>query len=152
MYLLPARVLVHAGAGGVGLLLIQMLKRVGAQIFATVSTAAKADLAREAGADSVILYTQQDFEEEIQKSTEGQGLRIVFDAVGQTTFLKSIGCLGRRGHMVLYGQASGAVPPFDSGLLRNGSCFLTRPPSGSGSRNQGPRYGLWDKRSDVRPS
>ncbi len=121
------RVLVHAGAGGVGLLLIQMLKRVGAQIFATVSTEAKADLAREAGADSVILYTQQDFEQEIEKGTEGQGLRIVFDAVGQTTFLKSIGCLGRRGHMVLYGQASGAVPPFDSGLLRNGSCFLTRP-------------------------
>ena len=121
------RVLVHAGAGGVGLLLIQMLKRVGAQIFATVSTQAKADLAREAGADSVILYTQQDFQQEIQKGTEGQGLRIVFDAVGQTTFLKSIGCLGRRGHMVLYGQASGPVPPFDSGLLRNGSCFLTRP-------------------------
>ncbi len=123
-------VLVHAGAGGVGLLLIQMLKRVGAQVFATVSTEAKADLAREAGADSIILYTQQDFEQEIQKSTDGKGLRMVFDAVGQTTFLKGINCLGRRGHMVLYGQASGPVPPFDSGLLRNGSCFLTRPSLG----------------------
>ncbi len=124
------RVLVHAGAGGVGLLLIQMLKRVGAQVFATVSTEAKADLAREAGADSVILYTQQDFEQEIHKSTEGKGLKMVFDAVGQTTFLKGISCLGRRGHMVLYGQASGPVPPFDSGLLRNGSRFLTRPSLG----------------------
>ncbi len=83
------RVLVHAGAGGVGLLLIQVLKRVGAQVFATVSTEAKADLAREAGADSVILYTQRDFEQEIQKSTEGKGLRMVFDAVGQTTFLRA---------------------------------------------------------------
>ena len=124
------RVLVHAGAGGVGLLLIQMLKRGGAQVFATVSTQAKADLAREAGADSVILYTQQDFEAEIQNSTDGKGLQMVFDAVGQTTFLKSINCLGRRGHMVLYGQASGPVPPFDSGLLRNGSRFLTRPSLG----------------------
>jgi NADPH2:quinone reductase len=124
------RVLVHAGAGGVGLLLIQMLKRVGAQVFATVSTEAKADLARQAGADSIILYTQQDFEEEIKRRTVGNGLQMVFDAVGQTTFLKGINCLGRRGHMVLYGQASGPVPPFDSGLLRNGSRFLTRPSLG----------------------
>ena len=124
------QVLVHAGAGGVGLLLIQMLKRVGAQVFATVSTQAKADLARDAGADSVILYTQQDFEEEIQKSTEGKGLQMVFAAVGQTTFLKGVNALGRRGYMVLYGQASGSVPSFDSDLLRSGSRFLTRPSLG----------------------
>jgi NADPH2:quinone reductase len=118
---------VHAGAGGVGLLLIQMLKKVGAYVFTTVSTEAKADLAREAGADVTINYTQQDFAEEVKKATAGQGVRIVFDAVGQTTFDNSIKCLGRRGFMVLYGQASGPVGKIDSGVLRNGSRFLTRP-------------------------
>ncbi len=124
------RTLVHAGAGGVGLLLVQMLKKVGAYVFSTVSTEAKAELAREAGADEVIIYTQQDFQQEVHKATEGAGLRVVYDAVGKTTFTQSIECLGRRGHMVLYGQASGPVPPFDSGALRNGSLFLTRPSLG----------------------
>ena len=124
------RVLVHAGAGGMGLLLIQMLKRLGAHVLTTVSTEAKGELATEAGADAVIYYTLQDFEEEVKKATDGQGLRIIFDAVGQTTFAKGLNCLGRRGYMVLYGQASGPVGPIDSGALRNGSLFLTRPSLG----------------------
>ena len=124
------RALVHAGAGGMGLLLIQMLKRLGVQVFTTVSTDAKAQLAKDAGADNVILYTRQDFEEEVKKATDGQGVRIVYDAVGQTTFEKGLNCLGRRGHMALFGQASGPVGSFDSGALRNGSLFLTRPSLG----------------------
>ena len=124
------RVLVHAGAGGMGLLLIQMLKRLGVQIFTTVSTDAKAQLAKYAGADNVILYTQQDFEEEIKKATDGQGVSIVYDAVGQTTFEKGLNCLGKRGYMALFGAASGAIGPVDSGLLRDGSRFLTRPSLG----------------------
>ena len=122
--------LVHAGAGGMGLLLIQMLKRLGVHVFTTVSTEAKGELASEAGADKVIYYTRQDFEEEIKKAAGGEGLRIIFDAVGQTTFAKGLNCLGRRGYMALYGQASGPVGPLDSGALRNGSLFLTRPSLG----------------------
>ncbi len=122
--------LVHAGAGGMGLLLIQMLKRLGVQVFTTVSTEAKGELASEAGADTVIYYTRQDFEEEVKKATGGEGLRIIYDAVGQTTFAKGLNCLGRRGYMALYGQASGPVGPIDSGALRNGSLFLTRPSLG----------------------
>ena len=121
------RTLVHAGAGGVGLLLIQMLKQLGAYVFSTVSTDAKAELAKGAGADAIIMYTQQDFEEEIKKATNGEGVKMVYDAVGRTTFDKSVKSLGRRGHMVLYGAASGAVPPMETGALRNGSLFLTRP-------------------------
>ena len=121
------RVLVHAGAGGVGLLLIQMVKRLGGYVFSTVSTEAKAELARGAGADQVILYTQQDFAEEIKKATGGSGIQVVYDAVGHTTFDKSISCLGRRGYMVLYGAASGPVPPVDPRVLGNGSLYLTRP-------------------------
>jgi len=124
------RALVHAGAGGMGLLLIQMLKRLGVQVFTTVSTDAKAQLAKDAGADSVILYTQQDFEEEVKKGTDGQGVRIVYDAVGQTTFEKGLNCLGQRGYMALFGAASGAIGPVDSGVLRDGSRFLTRPSLG----------------------
>ena len=124
------RALVHAGAGGMGLLLIQMLKRLGVQIFTTVSTDAKAQLAKYAGADNVILYTQQDFEEEIKKATDGQGVSIVYDAVGQTTFEKGLNCLGKRGYMALFGAASGAIGPVDSGVLRDGSRFLTRPSLG----------------------
>ena len=120
-------VLVHAGAGGMGLMLIQMLSRLGARVFTTVSTEAKAELAKGAGADTVINYAEQDFEEEIKKATGGEGLRIIFDAVGLTTFAKGLNCLGRRGYMALYGAASGPVPLVDSGLLRNGSLFLTRP-------------------------
>ena len=103
------QVLVHAGAGGMGLLLIQLLKRLGVHVFTTVSTEAKAEMATQAGADQTILYTQQDFEEEISKATGGQGVHMVLDAVGQTTFEKGFKCLGRRGYMVLYGQAGGAV-------------------------------------------
>jgi NADPH2:quinone reductase len=121
------RVLVHAGAGGVGLLLIQMVKRLGGYVFSTVSTDAKAQLARGAGADQVILYTQQDFAAEVKKATDGKGVQAVYDAVGKTTFDKSISCLARRGYMVLYGQASGPAPPIDPRILSNGSLFLTRP-------------------------
>ena len=121
------RVLVHAGAGGTGLLLTQMIKRLGGYVFSTVSTEAKAELSRGAGADHVVIYTQQDFAEEVKRVTGGAGVQAVYDGVGQTTFDKSIGCLARRGYMVLYGQASGPVPPLDPRILGNGSRFLTRP-------------------------
>jgi NADPH:quinone reductase len=121
------KVLIHAGAGGVGLLLIQMVKRLGGYVFTTVSTEAKAELARGAGADQVILYTRQDFADEVKQATNGQGVQVVYDAVGKTTFDKSVSCLGRRGYMVLYGQASGPVPPVDPRTLGNGSLYLTRP-------------------------
>ena len=124
------RVLVHAGAGGMGLWLIQLLKRLGVFVHTTVSTEEKADLAAGAGADHVILYTRQDFEEEIRREADGQGIKMVMDAVGATTFEKSMRLLGRRGYMALYGQASGAVDQVDSGLLRSGSLFLTRPSLG----------------------
>lgn len=123
-------VLVHAGAGGVGLLLIQMLRRIGCKIFSTVSTDDKAQLAMEAGADSVIIYTSNDFEKEIERMTHGDGLKMVFDAVGRTTFNKGISCLRPRGYMVLYGQASGSVQELDTNTLRTGSKFLTRPSLG----------------------
>jgi NADPH2:quinone reductase len=121
------RTLIHAGAGGVGLLLIQMVKSLGGYVFSTVSTDAKADLAREAGADHVILYTQQDFADEVKKATNGEGVQVVYDSVGKTTFDQSLSCLAPRGYLVLYGQASGAVPPMDPHVLGNGSVFLTRP-------------------------
>ncbi len=121
------RTLIHAGAGGVGLLLIQMVKALGGYVFSTVSTDAKADLAREAGADHVILYTRQDFAEEIKKATNGEGVQAVYDSVGKTTFDQSMTCLAPRGYLVLYGQASGPVPAMDPRVLGNGSLFLTRP-------------------------
>jgi NADPH2:quinone reductase len=121
------RTLIHAGAGGVGLLLIQMVKSLGGYVFSTVSTDAKADLAREAGADHVILYTQQDFADDVKKATNGEGVQVVYDSVGKTTFDQSLSCLAPRGYLVLYGQASGAVPPMDPRVLGNGSLFLTRP-------------------------
>lgn len=120
--------LIHAAAGGVGLLLIQMVKNIGARVIGTVSTTAKADLARAAGADEVILYTEQDFETETRRLTGGKGVAVVYDSVGQDTFLKSLNCLAPRGMLALFGQSSGAVPPFDPGLLaQKGSLFLTRP-------------------------
>ena len=134
--LLGDSVLVHSGAGGVGLLLIQMCKALGAYVYSTVSTEAKAELARGAGADHVILYTQQDFAAEISKATDGAGLQAVFDAVGKDTFDGSIACLAPRGYMVLYGQASGAVPPVDPRVLGNGSKFLTRPGLGDYTANR----------------
>jgi NADPH2:quinone reductase len=120
--------LVHAAAGGVGLLLVQVAKRRGAKVFGTVSTEEKARLAREAGADEVILYTQKDFLAEVKRLTNGRGLDVVYDSVGQTTFEKSLDCLRPRGYMVLFGQSSGPVPPFNLGTLAaKGSLFVTRP-------------------------
>ncbi len=120
--------LVHAAAGGVGLLLIQMAKRRGAVVIGTTSTEEKARLAREAGADHVIVYTQQDFEQEVMRITDGRKVQVVYDSVGKDTFDKSLNCLALRGMMVLYGQSSGPVPPFDPQILaQKGSLFLTRP-------------------------
>jgi NADPH2:quinone reductase len=120
--------LVHAAAGGVGLLLCQMAKMRGARVIGTVSTEAKAKLAREAGADEVILYTTQDFEAEVKRITGGAGVPVVYDSVGKTTFDKSLNCLAPRGVMALYGQSSGPVPPLDPAILnQKGSLFLTRP-------------------------
>lgn len=130
------RVLVHSGAGGVGLLLIQMCKMRGAYVYTTVSTDAKAELARNAGADCVILYTQQDFAAEIARETGGAGLNAVFDAVGKDTFEGSLASLAPRGYLALYGQASGAVPPVDPRILGNGSKFLTRPGLGDYTANR----------------
>jgi len=120
--------LVHAAAGGVGQLLVQIAKIRGAQVIATVSTPEKGDLARTAGADQVILYTQQDFADETRRLTDGQGVEVVYDGVGKATFLKSLDCLKLRGTMVLYGLASGPVDPLNPQLLnQKGSLFLTRP-------------------------
>jgi NADPH2:quinone reductase len=121
-------VLIHAGAGGTGLLLIQMAKARGARVFTTVSTEEKAELARAAGADEIILYTREDFAEKVKKLTSGPGLPVVYDSVGKTTFEKSLTVLRPRGLMVLFGGASGAVPPFDLIRLSTmGSLFVTRP-------------------------
>jgi NADPH2:quinone reductase len=123
--------LVHAAAGGVGLLLCQMARRIGARVIATVSTEETAALAREAGADDVILYTQADFESEVKRLTAGAGVQAVYDSVGRTTFAKGLNCLARRGMMVLFGQSSGPVEPFDPQILnQKGSLFLTRPTLG----------------------
>jgi NADPH2:quinone reductase len=129
--------LVHAAAGGVGLLLVQMAKRRGARVIGTVSTAEKARFAREAGADEVILYTEKDFESEVKRLTGGAGIQVVYDSVGQATFDKSLACLAPRGYLVLYGQASGPVPPFDPQVLNaRGSLFLTRPTLAHYTRNR----------------
>ena len=120
--------LVHAGAGGVGLLLTQIAKMRGARVLTTVSNDGKAKLSREAGADHVVLYTKQDFEEAVIEVTGGKKLQVVYDSVGKTTFDKSLNCLAPRGMAVLFGQSSGAVPPFDAQVLsQKGSLFLTRP-------------------------
>jgi len=120
--------LIHAAAGGAGLLLVQMAHHLGARVLATVSTEAKAALAREAGADEVILYTQEDFEAETKRLTDGRGVDVVYDSVGLTTFAKGLNVLRPRGMMVLYGAASGMVPPIDPMVLSTkGSLFLTRP-------------------------
>ncbi len=121
-------VLVHAAAGGLGLLLVQVAKLRGARVIGTVSTDEKARAAKQAGADDVILYIQQDFEAEVKRLTEGKGVDAVYDSVGKTTFDKSLNCLKRRGYLVLCGQSSGVVPPFDPQILNaKGSLFLTRP-------------------------
>jgi NADPH2:quinone reductase len=120
--------LVHAGAGGVGLLLTQMASRIGAKVITTVSTKAKAELSREAGASEVILYSEQDFEAEVKRLTEGKGVDVVYDSVGKDTFDKSLNCLRPRGLLALFGASSGPVPPFDlAQLAGKGSLFVTRP-------------------------
>ena len=120
--------LVHAAAGGVGLLLCQIAKLRGARVIGTVSTREKAELARAAGADEVMLYTEQDFEAEVKRLTNGVGLQVIYDSVGKTTFEKGLNCLAPRGMMVLYGQSSGPVGPLDPQVLsQKGSLFLTRP-------------------------
>jgi NADPH:quinone reductase len=128
----PARVgdlaLVHAGAGGVGLLLIQLLKQKGARVFTTVSTPEKAVLAQEAGADETIVYTETDFVEAVKKFTHGKGVHVAYDSVGKTTYEGSLNVLRPLGMLVLFGQSSGPVPPIDPLLLsQKGSLFLTRP-------------------------
>jgi NADPH2:quinone reductase len=120
--------LVHAAAGGVGLLITQMAHHIGARVIATVSTEEKAKLAREAGADDVILYTQQDFEAETKRLTDGKGVDVVYDSVGKTTFDKGLNVLRARRMMVLFGGSSGAVPPFDLiTLAQKGSLYVSRP-------------------------
>ena len=120
--------LIHAAAGGVGLLLVQMAKRIGARVIATVGTDEKAKLASEAGADDVIVYTRQDFEAETKRLTDGKGVHVIYDGVGKTTFDKDLNLLRPRGYLALFGASSGPVPPFNPILLaQKGSLFLTRP-------------------------
>jgi NADPH2:quinone reductase len=121
-------VLIHAAAGGVGLLLVQMAKRLGARVIGTAGNEDKAKLARAAGADEVILYNEQDFETETKRLTDGAGVHVVYDGVGKSTFEKDLNVLRLRGHLVLFGGSSGAVPPFDLiQLSQKGSLYLTRP-------------------------
>jgi NADPH:quinone reductase len=120
--------LIHAGAGGVGLLLTQMAARIGARVITTVSTEEKAELSREAGASNVILYTEKEFEPEVKGLTGGKGVDVVYDSVGKTTFEGSLNCLRPRGLLALFGASSGPVPPFDLiQLSGRGSLFVTRP-------------------------
>jgi NADPH:quinone reductase len=120
--------LIHAAAGGVGLLLVQMAKMIGAHVIGTAGSEEKARLAKEAGADEVILYTQKDFEEETKRITANKGVHVVYDGVGKTTFDKDLNILRPRGYLVLFGGSSGAVPPFDLiKLSQKGSLFITRP-------------------------
>jgi len=120
--------LIHAAAGGVGMLVVQMAHNIGARVIGTVSTDEKARLARDAGADEIILYSKSDFEAETKRLTANKGVDVVYDSVGRTTFDKSLNVLRPRGMMVLFGGSSGAVPPFDPIVLtQKGSLFLTRP-------------------------
>jgi NADPH2:quinone reductase len=122
------KALIHAGAGGVGLLLTQIAIKLGARVITTVSTPAKAELSHEAGASEVILYTKQDFEAEVKRLTDGKGVDVVYDSVGKTTFEASLNCLRPRGLLALFGASSGPVPPFDLiQLSGKGSLFITRP-------------------------
>jgi NADPH2:quinone reductase len=120
--------LIHAAAGGVGLLLVQMAKRIGARVIATAGTHDKAQLARDAGADECIVYTESDFETETKRLTNGEGVHVVYDGVGKATFDRDLNVLRPRGYLVLFGGSSGAVPPFDLiALSQKGSLFITRP-------------------------
>ena len=121
-------VLIHAAAGGTGLLLVQMARMRGARVIGAVSSEEKEKLARDAGADEVIRYTERDFEAEVKRLTDGRGVNAVYDSVGRDTFMKSLGCLRPHGYLVLFGQSSGAVAPFDPQLLNSaGSVYLIRP-------------------------
>ena len=141
------RCLIHAAAGGVGLLLVQMARRAGAYIIGTAGTEEKAARARATGADEVILYREQDFVAGVKELTRGQGVHVVYDSVGRTTFLKGLDVLVPRGMMVLYGASSGPVPPFDPQLLnQKGSLFLTRPTLGHYIRD---REELMQRATDV---
>ncbi|MBA2684717.1 MAG: quinone oxidoreductase [Gemmatimonadaceae bacterium] len=125
-------ILIHAAAGGVGLLMTQIAHRIGARIIGTTSTDEKAALAREAGADEIVLYTKEDFQEAARRITEGVGVSVVYDSVGKTTFLKSLDSLEPRGYMVLFGGSSGPAPSIDPMILNpKGSLFLTRPTLGN---------------------
>jgi NADPH2:quinone reductase len=137
--------LVHAAAGGLGFLLTQMAKLRGARVFATVSTEEKAELARRAGADEIILYTQTNFDEEIIRLTDGGRVDVVYDGVGRNTFEKSLRCLKPRGLLALYGASSGPVPPFDLGrLAQMGSLYITRPISTDYVRTRGELSAITD--------
>jgi NADPH2:quinone reductase len=122
------RCLVHAAAGGVGLLLCQIAKLRGAHVIGTVSTEEKAELARRAGADDIVFYEREDLVAAVKRLTGGKGVDVVYDGVGRATFEKSLDCVRARGMIVLYGQSSGPVPPFEIQLLnQKGSLFVTRP-------------------------
>ena len=123
-------ILVHAGAGGVGLLMIQIARMIGCKIITTVSNKEKAQLAKNAGADHIILYTETDFLTEVRNITNGQGVQVAYDSVGLTTYEKSLASLAQRGYLVLFGQSSGVVPPISPLILNKGSNFLTRPALG----------------------
>lgn len=121
-------ILLHAAAGGVGLLLVQMAKKIGAKVIGTVGNKEKAKLAKENGADEIIIYTEEDFEEKVKELMNGNGVDVVYDSVGKATFLKSLNCLKRRGMLVSFGQSSGAIPEFNTRILsEKGSLYLTRP-------------------------
>jgi NADPH2:quinone reductase len=121
-------VLIHAAAGGTGLLLVQLAKMRGARVFGTVSTNDKARLAQAAGADWTINYAEKDFAAETRKLTDGKGVNVVYDSVGKATFEKSLDCLAPLGSLIIFGQASGPVPPFDTSILNaKGSLTLARP-------------------------
>lgn len=125
-------ILIHAAAGGVGLLMTQIARKLGARIIGTTSTEEKAALAREAGADEIVLYTKEDFQEAARRITGGEGVSVVYDSVGKTTFLKSLDSLRARGYMVLFGGSSGPAPAIDPMILNpKGSLFLTRPTLGN---------------------
>jgi NADPH2:quinone reductase len=123
--------LIHAAAGGVGLLLVQMAKNIGARVIGTAGTQEKAQLARDAGADECIVYTEADFETETRRLTDGKGVHVIYDGVGKATFEKDLNVLVPRGYLVLFGGSSGAVPPFDLiKLSQKGSLYVTRPTLG----------------------
>jgi NADPH:quinone reductase len=122
------KALVHAAAGGTGLLIIQMAKMLGATVYGTAGTDAKAAIAKEAGADEAIVYTREDFAAEVKRFTDGKGVDVIYDSVGATTFLKGLDIIRPRGMMALFGQSSGPVQPIEPNILNpKGSLFLTRP-------------------------